>query len=176
MQMFPSSTTAGGFCVHVPVELQVCVPVQTFVDPHEVPVATGVCETPVCGSHASVVHGFPSSTTGAEPWTHVALESQVYAPTQRFELSAQALPVGSGVCETPFCGSQESTVHGFPSSTTSGGLWMHDPPPLHTNAPVHTSLEPQTVPALAGVWTAPSCGSHESMVHGFPSSTVTGAF
>jgi hypothetical protein len=108
----------GAFCVHV-LAVHVCVPVQRFVEPHDVPSVAGACDTPVCASHESVVQGFPSSTTAAGFWTHVPEPLHVCVPVQTF-VEPQLVPDATGVCVTPFCALHESTVQGLPSSIAGG--------------------------------------------------------
>jgi hypothetical protein len=47
------------------------------------------------------------------------------------------------------------------------------PDPLHVSAPLHTFPSPQDAPDASGVCETPPAGSHESAVHGLPSSTLT---
>jgi hypothetical protein len=59
-----------------------------------------VCETPFVGSHASVVHAFPSSTLTGVPPTHVPAPSQVLDDTHAFALP-HVVPEETGVFTTP---------------------------------------------------------------------------
>jgi hypothetical protein len=82
VQGLPSSTAKAVPAVQVPL-VQTSLPLQTFASAQEVPLATATCVTPCTGSHASEVHGLPSSSTGALPATH--------APAWHFSLPLQTL-------------------------------------------------------------------------------------
>ena len=115
---FASSTTGGAPEVHDPVALHVSAPLHALPSLHDVPVATGVCMTPVDGAQASVVQGLPSSTTGGVPGVHVADALHVSAPLQALP-SPQEVPAATGVCVTPVEGLQASVVQGLWSSTAT---------------------------------------------------------
>jgi hypothetical protein len=69
-------------------------------------------------------------------------------------------PAGAGVCETPLEGSQESAVHGFPSSTLTCAPLAHVPP-WHESAVVQALPSVQAVPfGTAGLEHRPLVGSH----------------
>lgn len=53
-----AAQTTGVPGKHVPVALQTSLPLHALPSPHEVPTATGLCDTPVEGLQASTVHGF----------------------------------------------------------------------------------------------------------------------
>src|SRR5437016_5604334 len=89
---------------------QLSMPSQRLPSEQEVPTATGVCLTPVAGSHESVVQGFPSSTAGAVPATQEPAPLHVSAPLHAL-LSEQEVPAATGTCLTPIAGSHESVVH-----------------------------------------------------------------
>jgi hypothetical protein len=76
----PSSIGSGVPAVHVPEPLHVSAPLQTFPSEHDEPAGAGVWLTPVAGLQLSVVHGFPSSTTGGVPATQVPVALHVSAP------------------------------------------------------------------------------------------------
>lgn len=77
--------------MHVPLALQISVPLHALPSPHEVPAATGVCETPLDGLQASVVQGLWSSTATWVPGVQV--------PAWQVSVWVQALP---SVHEEPF--------------------------------------------------------------------------
>lgn len=83
------------------------------------------------------------------------------------------MPSGTGTCATPAAESHESAVQGLPSSTLAGAPGVHTPD-WHVSAPLHWLSSGQAVPFAAGPWTTPDEGSHESAVHGLPSSTGSG--
>jgi hypothetical protein len=170
---FPSSTIGGVPATHVPVALHVSAPLHAFPSEHDVPAATATCVTPTAGSHASVVHGFPSSTFGAAPAEHVPAALHVSAPLHAFP-SEHDVPAASGVCTTPVAGEQLSAVHGFPSSTFGAAPAEHVPAALHVSAPLHALPSEHDVPAGSGVCMTPVAGEQVSAVHGFPSSTIGG--
>jgi hypothetical protein len=92
--------------------------VHAVAAPHCVPAATGVWVTPVDGSHASAVHGFPSSTMGGVVVTHAPLALQVPTPVHAFPPEHDE-PVGAGVWSTPPCAPHESCVHGLLSEAAT---------------------------------------------------------
>jgi hypothetical protein len=157
----------------VPPELQVSAPLQTLPSEQLVPAATGVCFTPLVGSQASVVQGLPSSMVRGVPGSQVPPELQVSAPLQTL-LSEQLVPAATGVCFTPFVGSQASVVQGLPSSTVRGVPGWQVPLKLQVSAPLQTLPSEQLVPAATLVWVTPFTGSQASVVQGLPSSTVRG--
>jgi hypothetical protein len=138
---------------------------------HDVPTAIGVCVTPVAGLHASTVQVFPSSSAGAVPALQWVAPSQVSRPLQAFPSEHEA-PAEVGACATPVEGSHESTVQGFPSSTTGATPDWHAPVALQTSLPLQALPSEQPVPAAAGVCVTPPLALQASTVHGFPSSTV----
>ena len=94
---FDAGMTGAGPCVQTAFALQANVPAHLFeLSPHAVPVATGVCVTPVDGLHASVVHGLPSSRTGGGPVTHAPLPLHADAPPHLLLLSPHARPALAG--------------------------------------------------------------------------------
>jgi hypothetical protein len=131
---FPSSTTSGVPAVQAP-DWQVSAPSHTVALGQAVPFATFVWLTPATGSHASAVHGFPSSTTSGVPGVQVPAW-QVSPPLQTLA-SGQAVPFATFVWLTPVTGSQASAVHGFPSFTT-GGVPGVQLPLWQVSAPSHT--------------------------------------
>jgi hypothetical protein len=56
----PSSQLGAPLEMHIPLALQVSVPLHALPSSHDAPDAAGVFEQPVDGSHASTVHGFVS--------------------------------------------------------------------------------------------------------------------
>src|SRR5262249_1062852 len=82
-------------------------------------------------------------------------------------------PSAAGVYTAPSSGSQESIVQGLSSLTSTGLPGVHTPP-RQISTPLHTLPSLHGVPSATGVYTAPSCGSQESIVQGLASSTSTG--
>jgi hypothetical protein len=76
--------------------------VHAFPSLQDVPLETAVCDTPVTGSHASAVHGFPSSTTSGVPGVHVP-PWQVSAPSH-------TVPFGHGVPSILLLGAEHTPV------------------------------------------------------------------
>jgi len=65
-----ATQVTGVPATQVPVELHVSAPLQALPSGQLVPAATGVCETPDMGSHASVVQGLVSSVATGPPAAH----------------------------------------------------------------------------------------------------------
>jgi hypothetical protein len=145
----------------------------TVLSPHAVPLATGVCVTPVEGSHESVVQGFSSSVVGGVPATQVPVALHVSCPLHAVG-SSQAVPVATAVCLTPLDASHESAVQGFSSSVGSGVPAAQVPVALHVSCPLQTVASSQAVPVPTGVCFTPATGSQLSAVHGLPSSVAGG--
>ena len=168
VQGLPSSIVGGALATHAPEALHVSLPLQALPSEQDVPVATGVCRTPVFGSHESAVHGLPSSTVGAAPDAQAPLE-HISAPLQALP-SEHDVPFATAICVTPAAGSQASAVHGLPSSSAGGVPGAHAPA-WHSSLPLQAFPSEHDVP-LSGKCTTPSTGSHESAVHGLPSSSA----
>jgi hypothetical protein len=145
--------------------LHVSLPLHALPSEHAVPADTGVCVTPVAGSHASAVHGLLSSTL-IGPGTHAALASHV-AP--HFE---HDVPTATGVCVTPVAALHASTVQGFPSSSAGATPAWQCVAPSQVSRPLHALPSEHEAPAAVAVCTTPVAGSHESTVQGIPSSTA----
>jgi hypothetical protein len=79
----PSSQLRVVPAVQVP-SWHVSVPLQTLPSLHAVPFATGVTVQPLCGLHASTVHGLPSS--------HVRVAPLRQVPAWHASACVQALP------------------------------------------------------------------------------------
>lgn len=79
------------------------------------------------------------------PARHCPEPLQVSDPLQR-SASAQLVPAATGTWATPPAGSQESAVHGFPSSTT-GGTPATQVPEVHVSAPLHTVASAHELPS-----------------------------
>jgi hypothetical protein len=122
---------------------------------------------PVAGTHESSVHTLPSSQTSGCPALHVPLP-HTSAPSHK-SLSGHGAVLN--VCWQPCTGSQESSVHGLPSSQFSGELGMHVPPP-HTSAPLHTV--PSAHETVFGVFAQPLTTEQVSSVHTLPSLQSSG--
>jgi hypothetical protein len=134
VQGLPSSIAGGAFATQAPVALHVSLPLQALPSEQDVPVATGVCRTPVFGSHESAVHGFPSSMLGAAPDAQIPLE-HISPPLQALP-SEHDVPFATAVCVTSLEGSHASAVHGLPSST-AGGVPAAQAPAWHSSFPLH---------------------------------------
>jgi hypothetical protein len=67
-----------------------------------------------------------------------------------------------------------SAVQLLPSSTARAVPAWQWPEASHFSRPSHTVALSQAVPAEATVCVTPDAGEHESIVHGFPSSTTSG--
>jgi len=166
VQGFSSLIVGGVPALQEPLPSHVSVPLQRSPSPQLVPSATGSFETPVTGSHASIVHGFESSTSDGAPATQVPEGSQTSGPLQR-SASAQLVPSGTGSWWIPATGSQLSAVHALESSSAGGVPGLQMPVALQTSAPLHTFASAQLVPAGSGAWVMPPCSVHASAVHGF---------
>ena len=112
------------------------------------------------------MHVFPSSQLKGVPWQVPLLH---VSPVVHAEPSSHVPPL-VGAFLQPVAGSQESAVHGFPSSQLTGVPWQV--PLLHVSSVVHA--EPSSHDPLVGTCWHPVTGSHESAVQGFPSSQLTG--
>jgi hypothetical protein len=168
----PSSTVGGVPATHTADALHVSAPLHALLSLHDVPAATGVCETPVAGSHASVVHGLPSSTVGGVPATQLPDALHVSAPLHAL-LSLHDVPAATGVCVTPVAGLHASVVHGLPSSTVGGVPATQVPDALHVSAPLHALPSEHALPFATGVCVhAPE--AQASVVQGFASSHEAG--
>jgi len=155
----PSSSAGGVPATQAPEPLQVSAPLQAFVSAHDVPEGAGTCVIPAMASHASTVHGFPSSRLGGVPGWQAPAASQVSLPLHAFE-SAQEVPAATGVCVTPPFASQASAVHGLPSST---GTPVPPPqaPEVQTSPLVHALPSSQALPlGFDGFEQAPVTGLH----------------
>jgi hypothetical protein len=131
--------------VQVPLASHVSAPLHALPSPHDVPVETGVCCTPVAGLHESVVHGLLSLTVGAAPGVHVPDALHVSAPLHALP-SVHDVPAATGVCVTPPEGVHASVVHGLLSSIATA--------PVPVQAPVwQVSVD---VHALLSLHDAPS--------------------
>ncbi|WP_242370778.1 hypothetical protein [Anaeromyxobacter sp. SG26] len=141
----------------------------------------------------SVVHAFPSSTTGGAPATHDPAALHVSNPlqassseqdvpgvtaipdVQHFDVTATPVaqhPFVSAECVTiPVEVLQESAVQGLPSSTVFS-VPTHTADALQTSLSVHALLSLQLDPVAATCVTAPVAVLHPSVVHAFPSSTT----
>jgi hypothetical protein len=124
--------------------------------------AMGVCVTPAIGSHLSVVHGSPSSTTGAVPAAQAPALLHVSVPLHA--LPSEQLVPGDGVWMIPAAGSQASTVQGFPSSATGGTPLVQAPAPLQVSCPLQGLPSEQLAPeGFGGLAQIPVFESHVPM-------------
>jgi hypothetical protein len=115
--------------------------------------------------HVSSVHGFPSSQLLPPVGTQAPVTQ--WSPVVQPSLSLHVL-VSSITALHPVTVSQESSVHGLPSSQTVGG-------PATQILLLHLSPEVQALPssqfAVLAVWTQ-ALALQESSVHGFASSQL----
>jgi hypothetical protein len=160
VQTLPSLQFGGAPPTQLPPE-QVSFVVQALPSLHEA--VLFVWTHPVAGLHESSVQPFPSLQLGGSPPTQ--------APPKHVSFVVQALPSLQDavlfVCTQPVAGLHESSVQTFPSLQFGGT------PPTQL-PPEHVSFVMQALPsshaAVLFVWTQPVAGSHESSVHGLPSS------
>lgn len=127
--------------------------------------STFVCTQPVVGSQPSLVQGFPSSQESGPPATHFPLWH--VSPTVHAEPSLQE-SVSSATNVQPLTGSQESFVHGFPSSQSSGTPDVHVVP-LHASTPLHTLPSEHPVPGGTAACVHVPVLPQASVVQGFVS-------
>src|SRR5262249_28469438 len=103
---------------------------------------------PVAGTHESVVQVLLSSQLGAVPAVQTPA-TQVSAPLHRVP-SLHAVPVVTAVLRQPSTGSQESAVHGLPSSQSGAVPTVHAPA-WQVSSPLQALPSLQAVPlATAG--------------------------
>ena len=123
---------------------------------------------PRTGSHVSSVHGLASSQSGAAPPTHMPPEH--VSPVVHASPSSQGSVLST--FRQPRTESQESSVQGLASSQSGAA------PPTQTPAaqvsPVVQAL-PSSHDSMLSTLTQPRTESHESLVHGLPSSQSSGA-
>ena len=160
----PSSQFGGGPPTHLP-PAHVSPVVQAFPSSHRA--AFGLFTQPVVGLQTSSVQAFPSSQLGASPPTHRP-PVQVSAVVHAFPSSQGAV---FGLLTQSLAGSQESSVHGLPSSQLRAAPVQT---PSEHMSPVVQAF-PSSQGAVFGVLTQPVAGSQESSVHGLPSSQLSGA-
>ena len=152
VQAFPSSQVSAGPATHTPAEHWSFV-VQALPSSHEP--ATFVCTQPLAGSQESPVQTLPSLQLGAGPPTHV--------PPEQVSLVVQALPSSQDAVlltwTQPLTGSQESSVHGLPSSQF-GAAPPTQSPAAQASAVVQALLSVQVVPSgFGGFEQTPLAGS-----------------
>src|SRR5690242_2447485 len=111
-------------------------PLQASPSLHGAPSVTGVLLQPASGSQLSVVQALPSSQAGGVPAAHVPA-TQVSAPLHASP-SLHEEPSATATCVQPRIGSQESVVHGLPSSQDRAVPAMHVPP-LQDSLPLQAS-------------------------------------
>jgi hypothetical protein len=164
---------------------------------HVVPSTEFGCWHPVDVLQLSTVHSFPSSQFSGDPAVHVppthesptvhTLPSEQLVPLGAGDPalhippthespavhtlpSEQLVPLGAGGCWHPDVGLQESVVHAFPSSQSTG-LPATQLPPEHSSPDVHTLPSEQASPV--------SCTTHRdehpSQSSVFPSSHASPA-
>jgi hypothetical protein len=129
----------------------------------------GVCRhIPVAASHVSVVQGFPSlqfnGVPAHTPFEHVSLIVHGFP-------SSHAAVLNTKVHPTP-C-THVAVVQTLLSSGHCTGVPTHTPF-MHSPFTTHEPPPPHAVLFGTGVNTHPAAGSHESVVHGFPSSHTRG--
>jgi hypothetical protein len=165
VQRFPSSQFGGG----PPTQTPALQPSPTVQASPSLQAAVLLALTqPVAGSHESVVQTLPSSQLASGPATQM--------PPPHVSAAVQALPSSQAAVllalTHPVAGSQESSVHRFPSSQFGGA-------PDTQRPPAQVSPTVQALPSLQAAvlfaFTQPVAGSHESSVHGLASLQARGA-
>src|SRR5262245_53515569 len=127
-------------------------------------------QPPVSGSHASPgPHTTGARGTHTPPW-------QLALPVQRSAGLLHDVPSATIAWTQPVDGSQESALHGLPSSQV-GGVPEAQTPPWQVSSPLQASPSRQGAPSGAGMPGAqPLAGSQVLKVHGLPpSEQVTGS-
>ena len=160
VHLFPSLQFFAPPPTHVPPE-QISATVHAFPSLH--PELLGAFTHPTPGSQESLVQRFPSLQSGAvapmqPPSIHESMSVQAFPSSQEATL---------GVCVQPTSGVQPSSVQGFPSSQSGA------PCPTQTPASQVSMAEqefPSSQDAVLSTKTHKTCSSHESSVHGLPSS------
>jgi hypothetical protein len=122
---------------------------------------------PVAGLHESSVHGLLSLQVTAAPAWQVPLP-QVSPAVQAFPSSQAAVLFA---WTHPVAGLHVSSVHGLLSLQSTGEPPWQMPPP---HVPPTTHRSPASQGFVLFVWAHPVAGSHESSVHGLPSSQEIG--
>src|SRR5262249_42446214 len=107
-----------------------------------------------------------SSQFGAVPEVQVPAW-QVSAPLHRLP-SLHDVPLTTAVCRQPSTGSQESVVHGLPSSQLDGVPEVQRPA-WQVSTPLHTVAAWQGVLSLPAACWPPCTVLHESAVQALPS-------
>ena len=198
VQALPSSQLLGEPPTHRP-DLQPSASVQALPSSHgTLSAPAGWTQLPVLGSHASVVHGLPSSqamalpvqtppkqlsVVQALPSSHATPSAGVSThlpPTQlsvvqtlpslHWASAVQAAPqVGMAACaQLPLVLSQVSSVHASPSSHVT--VTPAQRPAAQASPLVHASPSEQASPVKAMCSHLPVVGLQASLVHGFLSS------
>jgi hypothetical protein len=115
-----------------------------------------------------LVQGLPSLQSGAGPPTQEP-DAQV-SPVVQAEPSSQLSPSGRvGLEQMPVAGSQTPASWQLSRAVQMTGSPPTQIPALQVSLRVQASRSSQIAPVF-GVWTQPLPGSHESSVHGSPSS------
>jgi len=148
--------------------------VQMLPSSQVVPFVAGACEqVPVPVLQVSTVQGLRSlQLMGVPPAQAPAW--QVSLPLQRFP-SGHGVPSATATCEHEPPGAiQESVVQGLLSSQL-GGVPAVQRPPWQVSAPLQALPSEHDVPFVTAVCVQPPVWvSHESAVHGLPSSQLMG--
>jgi hypothetical protein len=171
VQTFPSLQLSGVPAVHTPL-WHVSLPLHTVPSAHELPFATAVFWQPVTGLQLSVVQTLPSLQLSGVPAVHVPFW-QVSTPLHTVP-SAHDVPFATAAFWQPLAALQESMVHGLPSLQLSG-VPVVQVPFRQVSAPLHTVPSAHDVPFVTAVCWQPRTGSQVSVVHGLPSSQLSGA-
>jgi hypothetical protein len=138
---------------------------QTLPSVQDEPFGKEVATQPLTGSQESVVQTFPSLQLSGVPAVQVPLW-QSSSPLQTV-LSAQELPLATGVVKHPMIGSQESVVQTF-ESLQFGGVPGVQAPLWQVSLPLQRLPSAQDTPlASTGLLHTPAV--HTSLVHGLPS-------
>jgi hypothetical protein len=96
---------------------------------------------------------------------------QVFVPLHTVPSESHDVPFATGTFWQPSTASHESAVHGLPSLQLSP-LETHVPA-WQVSVPLHARPSSQLVPLATATCWQPSTASHESAVHGLPSSQLS---
>jgi hypothetical protein len=150
-------------------------PLQRLPSPQLVPSTSVVFTQPTAETHESWVQGLLSWQFRGSlvhcPATQRSFTVQASLSTQS---PSDVQQPATAVCVQPLFESQASTVHGLPSSQSGAVPWTHAPD-WQVSWPLQGSRSPQDCPLGTGVKTHPVAALQESVVHGLPSSHVTGS-
>jgi hypothetical protein len=156
-------------------ELQRSRPLQRLPSPQLVPSSSGVFTHPTVETQLSCVQGLLSPQFRGSlvqlPATQRSFTVQASPSTQSLSETQQP---ATAACVHPLPESQASTVHGLPSSQSGAVPWVQVPD-WQVSRPLQGSRSPQVCPLGTGVKVHPVAASQPSVVHGLPSSHVSGS-